>query len=242
VADSDSSDIETYLRLGQSYLKMNVKGKIPVLDKAIRQDSTEALLFRFRGGLNLMEGFFPEAEKDLAQAAALGDTSVFTLRHLGLSQYYQSRYEQALESFSMTVRLDSLDAEAWYYLGFCHKWNQDIPRAIECMNRALSVAIPPFTGGIYSGLGQMYSLSRDFDNAIYNYEKALEFNPTDPLPYAEIGLLIEESFGDREKAKENYERFLAEYSGNDINIVLYVKSRIEAINEKLFMEGKLKKD
>jgi tetratricopeptide (TPR) repeat protein len=238
----DSTDIESSLRLGQACLKTKQTGKTMYLDRAIRQDSTLPLLFRFRGALFLLEADLPQAESDLTRAIELDDSTAFTYRHLGISQYLQSFYDRALISFSHAVRKDSLDAEAWYYLGYCHKWNQNIPRAIECMKQALKVAIPPFVGSIYSGLGEMYSMSRDFSTALKNYEKALEFNPDDPVPYAQIGLLTEESYGSKEKAKECYERFIKEYKGGDRHLMDYVKARLTVINEKLFMEGKLKKD
>ena len=241
VCGIDSTDIESSLRLGQACLKTKQTGKTIYLDRAIRQDSTNPLLFRFRGALCLLEADLPKAEQDLIRAIDLGDSCAFTYRHLGISQYLQSFYDRALISFSHTVLKDSLDAEAWYYLGYCHKWNQDIPRAIECMNQAKKVAMPPFIGSIFSGLGEMYSMSRDFATAIRNYEKALEFNPDDPLPYAHIGLLIEESYGDIEKAKECYERFLKEDKGTDRRLHSYVAGRLTVINERLFMEGKLKK-
>jgi tetratricopeptide (TPR) repeat protein len=241
IVDKDSSDIESYLRLGQSYLRLNPTGKVPYLDKAIRQDSTISLLYRYRGGLSLFEGDFVRAEKDFVKAASLGDSSAFTMRHLGISQFHLSKYEPALAAFSATVKIDSTDAQAWYYLGFCYKWTQDVTMAIQCLERALKISIPPFTAGIFSGLGQFHSLSRDFKKAIEYYEKSLEFNPDDPVPHAQIGLLLEESFGDRTVAKQHYETFLKQYKGPDLNLVRYVESRIQAINERLFMEGNLKK-
>jgi len=242
LAEADSSDIENYLRIGQTAMRMGARGLVPVMDKAVRQDSTEALLYRYRGGLQLAEGEFASAEEDLLKAISLGDTSVYAYRYLGMSQYSQSAYGRALQSLEKTVAKDSADAQSWYYLGFCYKWNLNIPKAIECLNKALKTAIPEFAGSVYSGLGQMYSLRRDTKQAMICYEKALEYNPSDPAPMAQIGLLIEESMGDREKAKEYYENFLKAYRGTDRNLVSYLKSRIQTINEKLFMEGKLKKE
>ena len=241
VVESDSSDIESYVRLGLGYLKLGLVDKTTVLDKAIRQDSMVPLLYQYRGGLHLTSGVSSLAEADFQKAVNLGDSSAFTLRHLGISQFQQSKYDQALNAFAATVKLDSTDVQAWYYLGFCYKWNQDLAKAIEYLQLAVKIAIPPFTAGIFPGLGQFYSLNRDFKTATEYYEKALEFNPADPVPYAQIGLLIEESFGDRAKAKEYYERFIKEYKGMDRNLVRYVNGRITAINERLFMEGKLKK-
>ncbi|MFA6128854.1 MAG: tetratricopeptide repeat protein [Bacteroidales bacterium] len=241
VVEADSSDMGSYMRLGQAYINLKLVDKIPVLDKAIRQDSSESVLFRYRGGLQLADGKFSLAEADLLAAFELGDSSNFVSRHLGLSQFHQSKYQEALKSFDRTVKIDSLDTEAWYYLGFCYKWTEDLPKAIDCLNRALKMAIPPSTASIYSGLGLFYNLQRDLKNAMIYYKKSLEYNPNDAYPYSQLGLLVEQTSRDKELAKDYYEKFLFGYTGDDRNLIEYVKSRIQAINEKLFMEGKIKK-
>ncbi len=241
VVEADSTDQGSYLRLGQAYINLKAYSKIPVLDKAIRQDSMQPVLHRYRGGLRLGAGEFPLAETDLQSALMLGDTTAFTCRHLGLSQFHQSKYEEALVAFAKTVQLDSLDIEAWYYLGFCYKWIDSIPKGIECLNQALRVAIPPSTASIYSGLGLFYNIKRDLKNSMIYYKKALEYNPADAYPLSQLGLLVEQTTRDKELAKEYYERFLREYTGTDRTLINYVKHRVQIINESLFMEGKIKK-
>jgi tetratricopeptide (TPR) repeat protein len=241
VVETDSSDQGSYLRLGQAYLYLKAYDKYPVLDQAIRQDSMQPVLHRYRGGLWLGAGIFDLAEADLKKALELGDTTAFTCRHLGLSQFQLTKYDEALVAFEQTVRLDSLDTEAWYYLGYCYKWTENLPRAIECMNKALAIAIPPSTGDIYNGLGLFYNLQRDLKMAMRYYEKALEYNPGNAYPLSQLGLLVEQTTRDQEAAKRYYERFLEEYQGADRHLVDYVKDRIRIINEKLFMEGKLTK-
>lgn len=241
VVEADSSDQGSYLRLGQAYIILKAIDRIPVLDKAIRQDSLQPQLHRYRGGLWLGFGKFKLAEYDLKIALELGDTTAFTCRHLGISQFQQSKYDEALVSFTKAVELDSLDTESWYNLGFCYKWAEDLPKAIECMNRALKIAIAPSTGSIYSGLGLFYNLQRDLKTAMKYYEKAAEYNPADAYPYSQLGLLVEQTSRDMELAKRYYERFIREYTGDDKILTDYINDRIRIINEKLFMEGKIKK-
>lgn len=241
VVDADSNDQGSFLRLGQAYINLKSVEKIPVLDKAIRQDSLQPVLHRYRGGLWLGAGQFKLAETDLITALELGDTTAFTCRHLGISQFQQSKYDQALWAFTQTVKIDSLDTEAWYYLGFCYKWAEDIPKAIECLSHALKIAIPPSTGSIYSGLGLFYNLKRDLKSSMLYYKKALEYNPADAYPLSQLGLLVEQTTRDKELAREYYEQFIREYNGGDQHLIDYVNERIQIINEKLFMEGKVKK-
>jgi tetratricopeptide (TPR) repeat protein len=241
VVETDSTDQGSYLRLAQAYVFLKAYEKIPVLDKAIRQDSMQPQLRRYRGGLWLGSGEYELAENDLKIALELGDTTAFTCRHLGISQFQQSKYEDALYSFSKTVELDSLDSEAWFYLGYCNKWTENLPRAIECMTHALKLAVAPSTGSIYSGLALFYNLQRDLKKAMTCYEKAVEYNPVDAYPYSQLGLLVEQTTRDKELAKRYYEQFIRQYTGGDSILINYVNDRLEQINEKLFMEGKIKK-
>lgn len=241
VVEADSSDQVSFLRLGQAYINLKATDKIPVLDKAIRQDSMQPVLHRYRGGLWLGAGIWDLAETDLKTALELGDTTAFTCRHLGISQFQQSKYSEALEAFTQTVKLDSLDTEAWYYLGYCYKWTEKLPEAIECLTHALKIAIPPSTGSIYNGLGLFYNLKRDLKKSMKFYEKALEYDPDNAYPLSQLGLLVEQTSRNQELAREYYERFLKDYKGPDQNLIRYVKNRIQIINEKLFMQGKIKK-
>jgi tetratricopeptide (TPR) repeat protein len=241
VVEADSTDQVSYLRLAQAYIKLNAFNKIPVLDKAIRQDSFQPVLHRYRGGLWLGTGNYGNAETDLKTALELGDTTAFTCRHLGISQFQQSKYQEALVAFDRTLKIDSLDTESWYYLGYCYKWTENIPKGIECLFHALKFAIDPSTGSIYSGLGLFYNLMRDLKNAIIYYKKALEFDPGEAYPYSQLGLLVEQTSRDKELALSYYEQFIREYTGRDRSLVNYVNDRIRVINEKLFMEGKIKK-
>jgi len=237
----DSSDRASFLRLGQAYINLKAFEKIPMLDKAIRQDSTEPLLYRYRGGLWFSIGKFDFAYDNLKIAFELGDSSSFVSRHLGISLFQLAKYDEAQQVLLRTVKVDSLDSEAWYYLGFSYKWTEDLPKASECLKKALSLAISPATGSIYRGLGLICNLQRDLKTAMVYYEKALEYEPTDAYPLSQLGLLVEQTSRDQDLALKYYERFLKEYTGNDRHLIEYVKYRIQAINEKLFMEGKVKK-
>ena len=241
VVQGDSTDQTSFLRLGQAYVILKDTSKIPVLDKAIRQDSMQPQLHRYRGGLFMGAGKYRQAEEDLKKALELGDTTVFTCRHLGITQYQLSKYAEALWALDRTVKIDSLNTEAWYYLGFSYKWTGDIPKGIECLNRALRIAVPVSVANIYSGLGLFYQLRNEYNPAMTFYQKAVEYNPADPVPYAQLGVLVELTAGRKELAKGYYERFLREYAGSDQSLVKYAEYRLQMINEKLFMEGKLKK-
>jgi len=74
------------------------------------------------------------------------------------------------------------------------------------------------------------------------YSKAYEWNEDDPVPLAQMGMLVEQTGGDKEYAKTLYKSFLAKAGLKDFSLSKYVEGRLQVINERLFMEGKLERE
>jgi len=240
----DSMDMRSYVHLGSLFVKAKIYEEgFPVLTTAINRDSSYALLFRFRGALDIMAADFVKAESDFKTAIQLGDSVAFSFRHYGLCLYKQSEYQKAMDVYKTTLKLDPEDAKAWYYLGFCYKWQHNLEMAIACLDKSLILSASSSISDVYDGLGQFYGLQRNYDKAIHNYSRAFEWNPLNPIPLAQIGMLVEESGGNKEHAKNFYISYLkkSDHIKNEY-LIQYVNKRIDIINEKLFMEGKLKRD
>ncbi len=239
----DTTDISSYTHLGNLYVRSEqYETGLPVLTKAISIDSINSWLYRFRGSLNIMGANLAEAEEDFTKAILLGDSTAFTFRHLGLSLYKQSKYEEALPVYQATVKLDPADSQAWYYLAFCYKWKEDLDNAIACMDKALELSVSPGISDVYNGLAQFYSLERKYDTAMHYYSRAYEWNEEDPVPLAQMGMLVEQTGGDKENAKSFYLSFIQKASLKDTQLKKYIEGRLQIINEKLFMDGKLERE
>jgi len=240
----DSMDMRSYIRLGSLYVRAEKyeEGR-EELTKAISRDSSQALIFRFRGALSIMGALFSEAEHDFSMAIHLGDSTAFSFRHYGLSLFKQSKHLEAIPVYQKTIKLDPEDAQAWYYLGFCYKWNEDIPMAIQCLEKALELSVTPSISDVYIGLGQFHGLNRDFQKAIHNYSRAYEWDPENAIPLAQLGMLIEESGGEKKHARNYYKAFIKQANPLEHTyLIQYLNNRIDIINEGLFMEGKLEKE
>lgn len=240
----DSMDMRSYMHQGNIFVKAEMyKEGLPILSKAINRDSSYALLYRFRGSLDIMGADFEGAENDFKKAIELGDSISFTIRHYGLSLYKQSKYDEALPVYQAAIEIDKDNALAWYYLGFCYKWQEDVDEAILCLDRALELSATKNLPNIYDGLGQFHSLKRNFQKSIHNYSRAYEWNPNNPVPLAQLGMLVEQSGGKNEHAKTYYKSYLEKSNPlKNAYLINYVNNRLKIINEKLFMEGKLERE
>ncbi len=239
----DSADIPSYTHLGNLYVKTEqYEQGLPVLSRGISIDSLNSWLFRFRGSLNIMGANFRDAEYDFHAAIRLGDSTAFTFRHYGLSLVKQSKYEEAFPVYQVCIKLDPEDSQAWYYLAYCYKWKEDLANAIKCMDKALALSVTPTISDVYSSLAQFHGLERDYDKAMHFYSRAYEWNDKDPVPLAQMGMLVEQMGGKKEHAKTYYSSFLEKAGPEEIHLKGYIENRMKIINEKLFMEGKLERN
>ena len=113
------------------------------------------------------------------------------------------------------------------------------------MDKALTLSATPGISGVYSGLAQFHAIKREYFDAMHYYERAYEWNPDNPVPLGQIGMLIEQTGGDKEKAKEYYLSYLDQSEkllDADKDLDNYIKNRLQVINERLFFEGKLEKN
>lgn len=242
--DIDSMDMRSYIHQGSLLVKAErYKDGIAILTKAIERDSSHALLFRFRGSLGIMGADFSGAETDFRTAIELGDSAAFSFRHYGLCLFNQSKYKEAMPIYETATDLDKGDPLAWYYLGFCFKWQQDLDKALECLDKALKLSATKGLPDVYDALGQFHGLQRNYKLAMHNYSRAYEWNPQNAVPLAQLGMLVEQSGGKKENAKTYYKSYLKNANPlKNAYLIDYVNKRMDIINEKLFMEGKLKRE
>lgn len=240
----DTLDVQIYVRLGQLYLRVEqgnktdfIESRKEMLERGIAIDSTQGLLYRYLGALNMLQGHYKTSAEHFRNAISYGDSTEYSFRHYGVSLFQEAEYAKALPVFNKTIELDPEDEQAWYYLGFCYKWNENVDEAIKCLDRALELAFSPAIASIYNGLGQFHSLKRDFQQAIDHFVESYKYDTTQVDVLAQIGILIEESGGDKKVAKDYYERYLESKAVKDPNLVTYITNRVQIINEKLFMEA-----
>ena len=238
----DSMDLPAWQNIGSLLVRSEqYEAGVDELNRGLGLFPTDPWLFRFRGSLHIMGAKFSEAENDFSQAIVCGDSTAFVYRHLGLSMFKQSKYQEALPVYEKTTRLDPEDPQAWFYLGYCYKWQTEIDQALVCMEKSLSLSVSESISSVYGGLAEFHALKRDYEQAIHHYSRAWEYDQTNPVPLAQIGMLIEQSGGEKTTARTYYKSFMEKAGPKEMHLLNYVSERINIINEKLFMEGKLER-
>lgn len=166
------------------------KAIIYTTDKTFRANNKDSLAMAYT-----MIGDMNKASENLQQAIELDPRLPFP--HVHLANIYSARgqYDEAIESLKKAVALKPEVVDFYYHLasGYYHralaKKNEgDYEEAIRILKTALG--INPKYGSAYFLLAQIYRSYKGgamTDEALPNFEKAIEYEPGNPSFYYAIG-------------------------------------------------------
>jgi tetratricopeptide (TPR) repeat protein len=107
--------------------------------------------------------------------------------------------------FERAVALNPNNGFAWWVLGIEFRFQGNADHAIECLQRATTIA-PGFVPA-WKDLGSTLCLKKEFGDAQYAYQTALRWSPNDADTYRQLGDLFMTT-GQPEEAIANFQRAL----------------------------------
>jgi TolB-like protein/Flp pilus assembly protein TadD len=127
----------------------------------------------------------------------------------------QSSYQTAVDLYNAALETDSTFAKAYTGLAFAY-WNRYYYETYfekNYLDSCLALAAKALKyddqlDEAYFITGEYYRLHGQPEKALYNYDKALEYNPNCSPVYPVKGYLYALSFGDYVKALDNYQKGL----------------------------------
>jgi tetratricopeptide (TPR) repeat protein len=123
---------------------------------------------------NTSSGSIPE-EKILDQR----DFQKYDLYKKGVNSMSNEKFEDAVRSFELALRLDSKFVDAWIKKGYCHFLLGEYNSAIMSYEKALEIDVNNVEPWNLKGLA--YYRLRDYEKAIASCEKAIDVNPNDAM-------------------------------------------------------------
>jgi len=119
-----------------------------------------------------------DAEAEWQFRIATGLSPLSTRAHNGYGKFLleRGRLEDARNEYERSVAADST-TEAYNQLGQIYLTWQDLPRAEKSFRNALRM--DAFNGDAHSGLGHVLEATGHPEEALHEYEKRLELDPTD---------------------------------------------------------------
>ena len=178
-------------------------------------------------------------------AADFGDSTAFTFKFLGISQYLSVDIPGAIESLQIAAQKDSMDAEVHFFLGASLANTRKKEAAMLHLDKSIKLMQPDpsVISRIYSEQGNIKRLEEEYEQAYILYNKAWEADTTQPMALYYMASILDNSLHQSKKALVDYGRFIdrldkmprSEVSNNQIpTIRSIVEDRILFLTEELF--------
>ena len=232
--------------VGNWYIQSKMPDKaIPLCERVLEQDSTNIKFQKLLGLSAYKSGDPATAIKHLNRAVALGDSTAFTFKYLGISQYLTIAMEGAIASLKMAVEKDTMDAESHFFLGASlatttlkHEAMFHLDKSLELMKPDPSVV-----SRIYSEQGNIMRLEMKYEKAYELYTLAWETDTTNLMSLYLMASILDNSMHRSKEALIDYQRYIhhvdllppSESRKSQIpSIRAIVEDRIDMLREELF--------
>jgi len=158
------------------------------------------------------EGGEPAAEEALKNALTLVPNSPKLLSMLGQVQYKQKKFDAARDTLEKALAdAKSKNPEARYLLGKIYRdEKKDYAKAIDLLKKSSEEYFndPSMASVVLDDLAQTYELKGDKDSANSNYEKALNADKDNAMPYCHYARLLAKDPKEKEKARKLGQEFV----------------------------------
>lgn len=213
---------------------------MPFANKAYEQDTSYIPIIRSKGYLYFLDKDYKNSAIWLSMCYAKGDSSKFTLKHLGISSYQNGKFLMAHDLLENFYRTDSTDNVANYFFANASLEIGQWKKAIELLDltEELIKPDPEEVSMLYAARAEAYTRGRNHKLAIKNYEQAYNITPTNNAYLLKLGrsYFMAKNYELSKKAFENLIANLSEEPKNDINSsqISTAEYYLRNINKELF--------
>lgn len=127
------------------------------------------------GNVYVRQGRFPEAEKAYSAALDLDPGMVAARTNLGVAYYQMGQLSKAADAFNAALKLDPNDAKTLYLAAVVRLQENRLSEAEQLLVKAQTA--DPNLPEVYYGLGVLYRLKGQKQDAISAFERFLAIGP-----------------------------------------------------------------
>jgi tetratricopeptide (TPR) repeat protein len=221
----------------------------PLCHAVLELDSLNIKFHKLLGFAFYKMGVPSRAVTHLSRAVQLGDSTAFSFKFLGISNYMIVAFDPAIAALSFAVQKDSMDAENHFFLGASLGGTTRKTEAMYHLNRSIQLMEPDpaVVSRIYAEQGNILRLEMKYTDAYHKYQLAWETDTTNPVNLYYMASIQDNSLHKVEEALVDYQEFIDQLnkqpkveSRNDQIPTLrqIVEDRIVSLKEELFFLDK----
>jgi len=205
-------DFHSVYPLCNIYIRKRAYQKgIDISEAYLKIDTTEVLMKRMNAYLYLLNKDYQSAVSKFKICYSHSDTSIFTIKYLGVSYYKLNIFDTAKVYLEMAFNRDSMDAQTCNFLGISCSQSYWKKLGIYYLKKAIVLLNPDpvFLSGIYTNLAEACNGYSKYNDAVTAYLKAYEINPSDTLLPYRIAKQYDKWLDNKEMAIKYYSLFLS---------------------------------
>ncbi len=182
---------------------------INLCDYALEKDSTNLKFIKYKGMASFAIKDFQMAEWCFQDLVDSGDSTIFTLKNLGISQYNLNGFDESIENLSKVVEKNDQDFDAVFFLALGYLKRNETEKGLFYIEyaRELLEPNPIILSTLYSEKALFYIRIKEFDKAVESYEIAYE-NSFKPDIMFYVGSLYYNDLKNYDKALLHFENYL----------------------------------
>jgi tetratricopeptide (TPR) repeat protein len=201
VQANDCNDSANEIRLSD-----RLDEAIDVLDDCLSEELARVARTYLLLGLTYYDaGEQKKAIANYSKAIELAPNYVTAFANRGLSHSMNDEHDLALADFEQAIDLDPGYMQAYYFRAFAHQRQGDFRSAVEDFNTALTLTTDSNeVATIYYNRGRANKELKAYDDALADYEQAINLRPEDANIYFSRGLLHHQ--------RKDFDAAIADYS------------------------------
>ncbi len=205
--------INAYFRLSEVYSSQNLlEESLGTLERGFRANDRNFSMLVVYGIVLINSGRYEKGIEIMKEAVSLFDRDAEVWNYLGVAYWRTGDFEKGKAHFEMALELDPDDAlyngnMGAFYVATALKTRSaaDVERSLPYFEKA--IAADPALASSYNGYGGALRILGRTDEAVANWERAVELNPKFDFPVYNLALAYLER-GDKDRALEYCQRYL----------------------------------
>ncbi len=237
-------------RLARLYSSSKTYRKsLNVCDTILKYSPENKRFLSLKGSVYFRVNQYRNAIIVMTKLEKLGDNSFITQRILGISYYKKDDFIEAANYLKKALEWKPDDAIVNYYLGASLSMLPVPEDGLPYLKDAIELLLPPSNvmEKIHYSMANIYHKSQEFNLAIDNYKKALNYDPKQVQYILNIATIYDLELKNNKVALKYYEKFISSLpekldtkKGKEryaINLKKYAERRITKIKEDNFFNS-----
>lgn len=234
----DSLNIDAIYQLTNAFNKLKIEDSTALfMKRGLKLVPEHENLNRIKINRLSKEKKYEEAITLLLKQDSLYPNEFFNTKMLGICYFKIEAYDKAVPWFKRATQNNPEDYTSSTYLGHIALKKGKLEEALINYMRGTKIAKIP-RDEEYIGLGNVFIEKGNLKIAMEMFEKAVEENASNDDALFEWALASDRYYKDKTIGYKRYQRYLNRFSYKKDSVKLaFIKSRMGAIKEKLFLEG-----